>query len=1012
MTPRAVATDQGLEFWYTRELPSAAAPSLKTPLPRRDLVLVGETVSITKEIKTDGGHVLILADRLVVNAPIDTRVHSIPIRIWEQGSPLALSDFRYAPEAVAPFINVYLWHDYYDPNSHTYKYRAGSLADFQEGKIALPIMPFGLIPTAQPALPPWEGTPLDGPNAPSGYDRNIFKSGNITIYARVIEFCETCIRRSFEGQAVPEGDPGDREYVRFFNAAGLKGGRAGLGSLFPCPYRAQYHISPTLICDQHGVPDRSGGLSGHPGQGGDAGDVRIFIVNNPGFVRDQNSNMVELASSSGGELNEKLGRSIAALTDIKSGRPSHPSRLRTPSFNALTSSQSRRLFTPEGPSVEPPGLYGADGKVVIENMSAEVALQQFAAAVTAIDADPKYDLSELVHRQYESQGSARLIARDWLAEFLSDLLRSRQVDLLQRLIDTPQMIKGGSAQGFRQDFLSDLNCVNGSIHGLSDLELEIIREICAFRPTLLPQDALRSYFAQTHGLFRPSVIIAMPNPQLKALTDEVSHVKQTLLKLISELQDLKSMFYDFVTNEIKIRYETRINELKTSLSNVMAVLEAQKDWLAQVAAIGKDAQSHLQDAATEWAKPAPNFFAVAGSTGALIDNMTKLFKLMDSVYHGTLTREQEVTVRRIQAELSSVEKEFGRFLEETAAMKKKLLKGHLQSLREYLDAKERGETSRRLFMFDFENYLRAALLLYAADPSQRDSVIVTALRSLKDALINFPDQSLTSLPSLPDTGCTEEPMPFTSIPPKNPLACASVNAEETDYALVSTSASRLPNFPLLSVAAGSGTYTVNFHRIFTPSEIHKVDTARITELVKGGSGTPSILVVRLPSHRSGNRLQNDGELRLQNAAEGQRWLSTFGGVVGASAHDESGGELLLVKKVTDVNPNNPDTTDQFIHDGDYIKLRAHGKDPERWFAIQQCPEGVIVRLIPDEAAASKLFLQKATPRNSAYPDTLDNIIRDGDYVIIRGEAPPNPWFRVDGNQLTAGVPRCTPLRYY
>ena len=93
---------------------------------------------------------------------------------------------------------------------------------------------------------------------------------------------------------------------------------------------------------------------------------------------------------------------------------------------------------------------------------------------------------------------------------------------------------------------------------------------------------------------------------------------------------------------------------------------------------------------------------MAGSTGALIDNVIQLFKLMDSVYRGTLTSDQENAIRKIQAELSSVKKEFSRFLEETTAMKKKLLERQLQSLRNYChlthkSASERSEGISRVF---------------------------------------------------------------------------------------------------------------------------------------------------------------------------------------------------------------------------------------------------------------------------------------------------------------------------
>ncbi|SAL04818.1 hypothetical protein AWB78_07146 [Caballeronia calidae] len=819
---------------------------------KHDVVLAGVTVTIDEELRTNGGNVFILADQLIINAPIDTRVYSVYNRYWtESNAPRTASltsAFQYSPKALEPFTNYYSWHEHYNPGTKKYEYRTGTMSDLMAGRIAIPIMPSAPVPILRFPGDPWQNSPTDGPDAPSGYDRSAFRSGNINIHARVIKFCSDCVRKSYAFSKAPGGDLFDRERTVFLNAGGLKGGRGGRGTPFPCFFNSPPVRSGRYTfqadCVSHGMPNIAGGLEGRPGIGGDGGDVTVNIVGNENFYRHEwtemlrhgvcepNDHLMSVNSCfDGPEFAAKHGQSLVFLADTAAGVPAYYFQRRTPSFTVLSRSGDRLT----GSLGAPPTMeerYKLDwtakhGVFQINSESPELALASFGAALTEIDLNARYDLPSLF-RSIAAQKTSAVspvmeaypvtsnspIARSLITSFLAEILLARQLALLDRTEgdlrrETPR------ATNVSTDFLSELKCVGPPV-GLTDVEAELIDRICDLSP-IDGKDLTRSYFYRNGGLLSASLPLAVPNFPAEQLRAELVRSETSLKQILIEIQSLKGMFYDFTTNQQRDRFTEQISSLEKALEEANQALSARTNVLQVIASLASDAGKQAKAVAESWSASPPNFLALPGQVGQTLKSVSKLLSALNGE---DLTAQQREAVAQIRAKLDDVKERFAVFVQATNELKKALLAEQLKSIQEYIDARQRLETMRRTFLFDFENMLRADVLMFATSPSDNGN-LASAIRSQRDVLKRFPDQELMSLPPTPSLACDGRWSPaLSTIAPRAIVGCATVFADPgRDYMISTTSSANLPDFPLLSVKRGNGKFPANFLGIYQRKEI-------------------------------------------------------------------------------------------------------------------------------------------------------------------------------------------------
>ncbi|MFW8644145.1 hypothetical protein ACOJBO_23225 [Rhizobium beringeri] len=378
-------------------------------LTRYDYYIIQDQVHVDNIIETNGGNILIVANDLFLNAPLDTRVHfRASQNYWKKSQRLSkyreLSDFRLlyrrqrftwdatlrclvlSPPRIRSVVKKYALQQLPSPSVRT-----DNLSEAFE---------YLELPSAQ--IPPLStieyGHAYDTTRASDGVDAPdqhlIFenaRSGDIIIFAGHIHICETCdasIKQTL-------GQPG--AVGPFLEVSGLQG---GLGSPGTLPYAIGYPSrSQTLNVAR-------GGLSGRPGKGGDAGTITIHLTGMP--TADET-------------------KILKMLSDYGAGEPALPSRMRTLSFNeasALQPAHYVQYFLPEedlSPQ-ELARLTGKAGTFQLDTLSSNQALSMVVGELQAADAIPNYSLKLMLQTTRRDPSLFSTLPSDGLLVLLSDEL--------------------------------------------------------------------------------------------------------------------------------------------------------------------------------------------------------------------------------------------------------------------------------------------------------------------------------------------------------------------------------------------------------------------------------------------------------------------------------------------------------------------------------------------------------------------------------------------------------------
>lgn len=791
-------------------------------ITKRDVIIVGGGVSIIEPVHSYGGDVYIFASDLEISAPIDTRVHVRLHTIWGEAEPNRRpvpATFIDAQHALNSFIAFHTWHDYWDAGEGQYKFRYLSSEALSAGSGLLPLMPFAPVPAIPSELKPW-GPSRNGLPPVSDVDFNSFHSGDIIIYTHTIKFCDSCIRSRVFEPAPPMGDMFDRERVRFLNAGGLSGARPGLGGPHGCPfnYVAKSKNPFAVYCDER--RDVLGGLSGLPGRGGDAGNVSIFFVGNSESARREIESQELYARCVAGDCAEvdfrmRLGQSIAALTEVSGGAATYNRRLRTPSFSELSSSDSRQAFMPEGPAFDVGHLSGADGLLSIDSISSDVALNKFSQTIAPLDLRIDYKIGDLISSLSTTKTADSVVIRDLLAAVMVDHLESRAANLLENV---SSILRGSFEVPARKDAFSSLSCQEGRVVGLTSQEYQLARRLCDFQPLEGKVDPLRSYLYRVGGLLRRSEPAAVLDPQLERLIAEQYRAGQLLAKVAESVSILNNNFFDFTTDRVKERYETKIKQVEEALGRAVKAMEAQPSNIFDgLIAIGKRAGNEFKAIAGAW--KGQDYGALAGAAGSAIARVGQVFEYLagnaddDDLYKA---------VAVVENELRSLRVSFEEFLSETSNAKSELLGRQSDDLREYVLAAGRLNLARRVFLMDLEHMLKSALTAYISDPYRNLGSLELAIDSIRDAIEHFPNVRLGALPRSAAVDCQGQIIrPLIIGKGSVPVGCATLAAAPTTYIIRSKEGSRMPALPLIAVAAGRGSYMVHFEWLFRPDELER-----------------------------------------------------------------------------------------------------------------------------------------------------------------------------------------------
>jgi hypothetical protein len=383
---------------------------------KHDVFCIGDTVTVGSPLRTNGGDVIIFAQRVILKADIDTRVY---IDFTE------LNPFSQSRETWKNRQNT--WQTIpvdeafrkYDPSG---KYKKSfvqfhSFCDeclIEKDHVLIPRAPSGLVPSFAAGC---FGRDVIRNGLAPAMDRfklSAFNSGNITIIGNEIER-DAAAPLPIRPSTFPScsTDPTATHQNAFLlNASGMAGGVGGAGT--PSSAVATVGTGTTFSCVDEAflhVP-----FSGPGGPGGDAGHISLLLAN---------ASPARLA---------QLKESLSGYVQTDGGVPGFHRKLYSPSARgANRTTGSACDFFKRQEDDWPVASKGASGDLLITSIDSKGALKTLATAIAEKDARTDYDLIDLAQRANSNLKIDSVTFEQFLTTQVASFLSLVQIDLAQNL---------------------------------------------------------------------------------------------------------------------------------------------------------------------------------------------------------------------------------------------------------------------------------------------------------------------------------------------------------------------------------------------------------------------------------------------------------------------------------------------------------------------------------------------------------------------------------------------------
>lgn len=794
----AFAADLGTlnhdEFLQRRQLLSQELASWYEPSYQpQDKYIVGDTVSIDQPIFSNGGNIFILANKLILNAPLDTRFYFVEKGpFWllpERGDPGtgALSGLHAMTEPnnamFQSFASLIEWTEYYDFERKTFSYRLSServdpknpwstFNSWQNWKRRAPQKPSAYVSRAG------DSTRYDAPNV----DQNTSRSGSITIFAGQIEYCEKCGPET--PVTVERGDVGDLAQKLLFQVSGVKGGRGGVGAPPICGLQPANY-------EGCGSSHEPGGLSGLPSSGGDAGDISINIM---------------VGGKAPSEAN------LLALSSVSGGRPAHDRRYAVGNRLQLRDAADRTApaFVLQGDVIQ--NLFGKDGTAVVRKVDFSTAFAEIATLLSVDSVSrPRDTLTTFTAAntagRTQKQNLRRLLT-SFLQQTLVGLERSTIAEYGDHGLDAPKSTNPLRSKAF----FAKLDC-SKPLTLASYREVEILSALCFF--DFDNKNRVLGFLGKSAGILnsnRPNISDAV---KAEALASELTAINGNLGKVIDELKQVNEELFKQRMQQQQAAIQARISDLQNKLLNVK---EKTLSLGQQLGAIGQLAQA-AGAAAYDFNilySAVPAFLEYFGD-GDVAEGMGKKVgksfasfgKLEDAARAVFDTSQDSQTASRQQLTqaLSEAKLAFSALGLEIAATLEKVAAARSITLKDVVRAQERTDNAELNVTLLFPEMLKASAVSSLEKAGAAANSTGQMANIIESLLVDFPQNHL-QFPELEQTNPCQggnKEVKFSDYL-KNPkdvsAVCLIVDVERPSDALLVYEISSLQTIPLFALRAG------------------------------------------------------------------------------------------------------------------------------------------------------------------------------------------------------------------
>lgn len=626
-------------------------------IKKQDIIYFGKRVSIDSIERTNGGDVVIFADSVEINAPIDTRVY---LDHSAEDVEQAYAPYNCKMPATVgrpePYLAFYQGtNDVWDNKKKQYVF--GNAAEYPE-------MPQGFTPCAGNGRGSYSVNELEH-RGTIKFDRATLQSGNIVIFANKISFCKDCLPNDqrWDGSKpdIPRCSAASPFQDRtLLNARGIRGSRGFAGG-YSCPESWHYGAScevpgPIPWQNYKGFGDdfRRGATDG-----GTGGTVEIFFVNNVADADLEVNPAVPFAN-----------RPITSRSDVRGGDPGSTTSFETPcsqdakgfwKCDPVPQQHAECWFkrTDGSASKRPPAqpVRGEGGQLTIGKADPAAALVGLADKLRELELSRQYSFEGSIEEARAGRLIRRLTPSGLLDAYLDETaraamheqtVRSQNLAIVPAATPLPAILAGLSYRD--DDYL-----------GLSDHQLKLVRILWRLDHSDSPSDtqgSLRGFFERTGGLLRVSNPDPARDVKLREILTKLQDIQAEIGKLKLSVKQFHYDFYGYARKQEEAAYTTKLENLQRALEEAQRKVDEANDPAGKFKGVTDKLSSiagAVKDVVAAW--KASDVQGVLKPVGGIATDIRDIVKVLED--------DPNIRPQEIRDLIAATEKAYREFADET-----------------------------------------------------------------------------------------------------------------------------------------------------------------------------------------------------------------------------------------------------------------------------------------------------------------------------------------------------------
>lgn len=716
----AVARD-AVAVYSTAPLNQSSYEEFQTQQTRWDIFCFGENLVIEQPIRSNGGSIVLVANRLEVSAPIDSRPYfkASESRPFYIGLP-EKEKFRDGSQDL-----IELFRGYYTKAPDAVKIG---------NEVWLPELPSGTTgishfscenpnlasPSLRPALPP--------PDSVTQWDTT--RPGDIVVFASSIKVNPSTLG----SRTLYTGDPLDCGAETGFSgaafiASGLRGGRGGVGgALAPFGDKGVRAggggvRNPVRFRCADETYLRPGLLNVAGGRGGPGGNVSLYLVNTT--------------------ISEAQQSDLAQYIAVGGGSPGSTRKVRTPAWKGTKGPKSLDAcgFLDEQPRWDA-AASGEPGTRVVRQIGASEAFVLISRLILTRDARTDYNFKELLLRAEADSAVLGLSFESYFERRLLESIVSAQGRLAILLAEDVAAGNPSAAETLPPLF-----------HGLSIDAISSaptppaiasqLRYLAAFDAIggSTPRD---SYFANIGG------VLNLRNRNAYADWNAIAQRAESA-SIPTKLDELRKTLVDIASSVNDIRRLVLVNDYKASIASLVARINEVEELTRRQAGGNLDL---IVASLTKASKAGAAFAAAAANNnvGGAALSTAEFLSAVDDYNRQVIERSIEIsTLPELRAALAGLTAELDAFLALSASERARLTRERERAVLELLDSRVREAALIASRGSIYGDLVGLSIASWATDPARNRTSLLQNLEGVRTLVLDYPArQPNFSLSSLAD----------------------------------------------------------------------------------------------------------------------------------------------------------------------------------------------------------------------------------------------------------------------